>query len=395
MKTHGTTMALLPLLLACIPLLAVAQDAILGGIQDLSTRNTDFAARLYRMVASTTDDNVLLSPLTMSLGLAAVMSGSDGPTREQLLNALSLTPMDYQTVPDFFENLRTTITQNGEVGLKQAIGVVLGQEVSVVAEYEGLVEKYGGNVVKLDFGAPEAARTTINEFVQRNTGDQVKAALAAAPDAATKMMLVTGAFFKAPFALAFNATFTQDERFYVDKYHIVPVPMMFRADKYYLAYDPTLKLGILKLPMTGGAAMLVLLPDEDVDCTSIEEEITADRFTGWVRKLKKTKLEVQLPRFMLEQTYSLRNVLPALGIRDTDNLSAIGGVQEGLVLSEVVHKSAITVDETASTASGAGFNIFTSPPPRLTINRPFLFLIYHETTSSVLLMGRVVDPTKK
>ena len=46
------------------------------------------------------------------------------------------------------------------------------------------------------------------------------------------------------------------------------------------------------------------------------------------------RLEVQLPKFLLEQSYSLKGVLPALGIRDTDNLSTIGGVQEDFMLSE-------------------------------------------------------------
>lgn len=64
--------------------------------------------------------------------------------------------------------------------------------------------------------------------------------------------------------------------------------MMFRSDKYYLAYDPTLKVGILKLPCEDGMAMLVLLPDEDVDYTYIEEGITGHVFRGWVAKLKKT-----------------------------------------------------------------------------------------------------------
>lgn len=86
----------------------------------------------------------------------------------------------------------------------------------------------------------------------------------------------------------FNASNTQEERFYVNKYTIVQVPMMFRSDKYYLAYDPTLKVGILKLPCEDGTAMLVLLPNEDVDYTHIEESITGHVFRGWVAKLKKT-----------------------------------------------------------------------------------------------------------
>lgn len=69
--------------------------------------------------------------------------------------------------------------------------------------------------------------------------------------------------------------------------------MMMRSDKFYLAYDPSLKVGIVKLPCTDGTAMLVLLPDEDVDYTSVDEALTADVFLGWVAKLKKTYVKIQ------------------------------------------------------------------------------------------------------
>lgn len=74
----------------------------------------------------------------------------------------------------------------------------------------------------------------------------------------------------------------------MDRYHIVMVPMMFRADKYFLAYDRSLKVGVLKLPMADGTAMLVLLPDEDVDISTIEEEVTGEKIRAWIRQLKKT-----------------------------------------------------------------------------------------------------------
>lgn len=53
----------------------------------------------------------------------------------------------------------------------------------------------------------------------------------------------------------------------------------------------------------------------------------------------------------------------------------------------------LNVDETSDGITGdtTGFN---SLPPRLTINRPFIFLIYQEATGSVLFMGRVVNPTR-
>lgn len=100
----------------------------------------------------------------------------------------------------------------------------------------------------------------------------------------------TNPFFclSAQFSPLFNASLTQDERFYVNKYVVVMVPMMFRADKYFLAYDRFLKVGVLKLPMGDGMAMLVVLPDEDVDIIEVEEKVTGEKIRAWIRQLKKT-----------------------------------------------------------------------------------------------------------
>ncbi|MGH0151592.1 UNVERIFIED_CONTAM: hypothetical protein FKN15_031749 [Acipenser sinensis] len=109
-------------------------------------------------------------------------------------------------------------------------------------------------------------------------------------------------------------------------------------------------------------------------------------------------MEVYFPKFKLEQSYEMKKILPALGITDLFNYQAdLSGIntETGLKVSQVIHKAVIEVDEKGTEASSATVVGITgySLPPSLKINRPFLFLIYHETTNSLLFMGRVVDPT--
>ncbi|TKS65103.1 Protein Z-dependent protease inhibitor [Collichthys lucidus] len=338
----------------------VSSDTIDPSLEDLTNRNADFATRLYRAVSSRTDDNVFLSTFTLSTALAALLSATSGPTQDQLLLGLSLTGLDPETLPDLFQNLTTILQGNPALNLKQGVGIFPPQSFQVSSSYLDLLQtRFGGIAQSLAYTVPQEAIDTINRWAQDRTGDK-------------------------------------DERFYVDKYHVVMVPMMFRADKYFLAYDRSVKVGVLKLPMTDGAAMLVLLPDEEVDVTAVEEEVTAEKIKAWIRQLKKTRLEVQLPRFLLEQSYSLRDILQTLDItkmfQDDAEIINMGGVPK---LTQVYHKSVVSVDETSDDTTGGGVNVFSSLPPRLTVNRPFIFIIYHETTGSVLSMGRVIDPTKK
>ncbi|XP_029282180.1 protein Z-dependent protease inhibitor-like [Cottoperca gobio] len=389
------------LLLVGLLLLSPASSQPIGSsVQDLNNRNADFAARLYRAVSSRTDDNVFLSTFTLSAALLALLSAANGPTREQLLQGLSLTGLDSQNLPDLFQSLSTTVQQGSlDMNLREAVYILPALGFQVSSAYLDLVQtKFRGNAQSLAYTVPQEAANTINLWAQEKTGDSVKE-LVTDLDPQTQLLLATAAAYQTRFSPSFNASLTQDERFYVDKYHVVMVPMMFRTDRYFLAYDRSLKVGVLKLPMAGGAAMLVVLPDENVAVTAVEEEVTGEKIQAWIRQLKKTKLEVQLPRFLLERSYSLRDILQTLNItqvfQDDADLSNMGGDQ-GLKLTQIYHKSVMSVDESSDdVTAGGGVIVFSTPTPRLTVNRPFLLITYLQTTSTVLSIGRVLDPSRK
>uniref|UniRef100_UPI0037E758B5 serpin peptidase inhibitor, clade A (alpha-1 antiproteinase, antitrypsin), member 10a n=1 Tax=Semicossyphus pulcher TaxID=241346 RepID=UPI0037E758B5 len=391
----------IPLSLVGLVLLSlVSSQTVDPSLQDLTNRMADFAVQLYRAVSSQTDENVYLSTFTLSTGLSALLGVTSGPTQDQLLQGLSLSGLDPQSLPDLFQNLRTIVLQGGvATNLRQGVAILPSQEFKVSSSYlEQVQTKFGGNAQSLAYTVPQEAADTINHWAQENTGNQVQE-LVTNLDPQTQLLLATAASYQIRFSPSFNASFTQDERFYVDRYHIVMVPMMFRADKYFLAYDRSLKVGVLKLSMADGLAMLVVLPDEDVEVTTVEEEVTGEKIRAWMRQLKKTKLEVQLPRFLLERSYSLRDVLQTLSItrlfQDDADIINMGGAK-GPKLTQVHHKSVMSVDESSDDiTTGGGGSVFSTLPPRLTINRPFIFIIYQQTSSSVLFMGRVIDPTKK
>ncbi|XP_059212103.1 protein Z-dependent protease inhibitor-like [Centropristis striata] len=364
-------------------------------LADLTSKNVELAARLYRAVSSRSDDNVFLSTFTLNAGLLALLSAANGTTRDELLQELGLTGTDLETLPDQFQSLRTAVQP---AGLQQGVAVFPAQPFQLSQSYLDLLRKFGGIGESLSYTTPQEAANTINLWAEEATGDQVRD-LVANLDSETQLLLVTAATFQARFSPPFNVSITQDERFYVDRYHVVMVPMMFRAGKFFLAYDRQLKVGVLKLPMAGGAAMLVALPDEGVDVTVVEEDVNGGTIQNWIRQLKKTKLEVQLPRFLLERSYRLRDVLQTLSItqvfQGSAHLANMGGAS-GIKLNQVYHKCFVSVDETSDeVTAGGGASVFTSLPPRLTVNRPFLFVVYEEASGGVLAMGRVLDPSRR
>ncbi len=93
--TPSVPLSLVGLLLLSL----VSSETIDPSLEDLTNRNADFATRLYRAISSRTDDNVFLSAFTLSAGLSALLNVTSGQTQDQLLQGLSLTGLDPQTLP--------------------------------------------------------------------------------------------------------------------------------------------------------------------------------------------------------------------------------------------------------------------------------------------------------
>ncbi|TSR99386.1 Protein Z-dependent protease inhibitor [Bagarius yarrelli] len=384
-------------ILFSVILLAAAFQAqtLSSDVQELAGRSTTFATALYRKLASRSDDNFAFSPFAASLSLASLATGAKENMSTGLLEVLNLASMERDEEPD---RIPTSLQQMKEaVAQTVATGLFVDRQVQVESSFSSQVKTfYSTDVKSVEFSNTQATKASIGEYVTGNTGNKIREVLETV-DPQSQLMVISAAYFTCQ--LPFNSSFTQEERFYINKYQIVQVPMMIRSDKFYLAYDPSLKVGILRLPCNDGTAMLFLLPDENVDYTSVDEALTAEVFLEWVAKLKKTKLEVQLPRFSVDYSFSLKEILPGLGFtKFQDGVADLSGISKTseLKLSAALQKILVEVDEQGGSDAQSSSSIFMDTlPPRLTFNRPFLFLVYHEATKSLLHMGRVIDPTKK
>ena len=135
----------------------------------------------------------------------------------------------------------------------------------------------------------------------------------------------------------------------------------------------------------------------------LEDQLTAEKLIAWTspQNMGKQEVDLYLPRFKVEESYKLVPTLRALGMVDAfnDRVANFSGMtgRRGLVVSEVVHKSFVEVTEEgteAAAATGVGDAVITSLPFRESFrcDHPFLFLIKHIKTNSILFCGRVSSP---
>ena len=114
-----------------------------------------------------------------------------------------------------------------------------------------------------------------------------------------------------------------------------------------------------------------------------------------------TGLYLSLPQFKVEEKYDLRVPLEHMGMVDAfdpqkADFSGMSSTQ-GLVVSKVLHKSFVEVNEEgaeAATAMSVESRLLSAPKPKdFSCNHhPFLFVMKQNKTNSILFFGRVSSP---
>ncbi|NWI82714.1 ZPI inhibitor, partial [Dryoscopus gambensis] len=342
-------------------------------LHNFTEKNANFGFNLYRKIAMTHDNNVIISPLSVSALMGVYMLAAKGETYRQIVKGLNLHTVkdrvDHEYLPAFFKQLIGNITMNEEFLL-----------------------------VQVDFENFTQAKLFINQNINKRTKGKIPG-LFEELDRHNKLVLVDYILFKGKWVYPFNSKFTEMETFHINKYRSVQVPMMFKSDKINSTFDENLRCTVIKIPYKGNAHMLIVIPEKEGDYISIEDHLTTELVESWLGNMKTRKVDISFPKFKLEQKYKMKKLLQGLGIKKlfthSADLSHLTD-HEYTAVSQVVQKAVIEVDEEgteAAAASGSEITAFTVPPV-IKVDRPFLFMIFEETFKTLLFIGRVVDPTE-
>jgi len=109
-----------------------------------------------------------------------------------------------------------------------------------------------------------------------------------------------------------------------------------------------------------------------------------------------------MPKFKFDSNFSLKEVLAEMGMPDAfspddADFSGMAGSRE-LFISDVLHKAFVDVNEEGTEAAAATAVVvgITSAPQepsvKVSIDRPFIFLIRDIETDTILFVGRVLNP---
>ncbi len=382
---------------------------------DLSTLvagNNTFAINLYEALRPQ-DGNLVFSPYSISLALAMTYAGARNETESQMAQTMQFTLPQDQLHPAFNAldlELASEGKAQGSNGQPMQINIANAiwaeQTYHFQQAYLDLIAKnYGAAIQLADFVKNfDPVRGQINNWVSNQTKNKVNDLLApSSVDSNTRMVLVNAIYFKADWAVPFDANTTSDSTFTLLDGSQSQVKMMNNSELG-LNYVKGDGYQAVELPYNGNtAAMDIIMPD-DGNFQNFESTLNAQNLNDIFSSMNTMPIALGLPKFTFTTDFSLSDQLKSLGMTDAfdSNKADFSGMtgNHDLFISDVVHKAFVAVDEKGTEAAAATAVIMQamSAPPiqkvHLVIDHPFIFVIRDLTSGQILFIGRVLNPAQ-
>lgn len=378
----------------------------------LAEGNIAFASDFYALLKEK-DGNIIFSPFSISLAISMATAGAETTTEEVMMNALRMTLPEEEVYPAF-NALILSIQESEDIKVNELSGSHFTLNIAnslwgqAGLEFktpflDTLARYFGAGMYTVDFQHdPEAGRVAVNDWVADETEDKIKDLIPeGVVNELTRLILANAIYFNGSWLYPFLDEATTQESFTLLDGSATTVDMM-KMNATDLAYLKGEGYQAVSLPyLSPDFSMLVLVPDEG-NFTAVESTLNPDMLKQIISQMQSAQVALQMPKFDFETTTNANEILVAMGMGeafdpDAADFSGITG-EQSLYITDVLHKATIMVDESGTEAAAATavvMGIKSAPPEdpiKLVIDRPFLFMIRHEPTGTILFMGRVVEP---
>jgi serpin B len=265
-----------------------------------------------------------------------------------------------------------------------------------------LARDYGAGLRTADFERdPAGARSDINSWVSGQTRGKIPSLLGPGDvDPSTRLVLVNAVYLNAKWLQPFAHDQTMPAAFHAPA-GTVQVPTMHQTGTF--GYLQGSGYQALELRYQGGRlAFDVVLPSPG-GLGPVLARVARQGPLALVGGLRRTQVQVALPKFRLTTHVELADPLRALGMQlafepGRADLSGIADKPGYLYVKAVVHEAYLDVDEAGTEAAAAtgvgvvGTAVPLPPKTKFIADRPFVFVLRDLKTGAVLFTGVVSRP---
>ncbi len=380
-------------------------------IQKAISGNNRFSLELYAHLSRTEPGSFICSPYSVVNNLALALPGTQGNTQAQMAWTLHAQGgVNNYILGQRF--LAQSIASSGDTQDQKLIianGIWLQKGMKLLPAYESLIkESFQVTPQFVDFSRPGDAAKQINAWVARNTQGMIGGLVEPGSLQDKLMFMGNAVYFLGRWKHPFHERDTKEDKFWLTPRQHAPVKLM-NQQRYRIYYEND-RFQAVRIPYLWGEgdrlSMIVFLPRDKDGLPALEKEAQS----AIAAAHKGFELEIVnlfLPRFGIDSTFSLKDALLALGLKDAFNPMAadframsrgpevmIGGMEQKAVIK--VHEKGTEV--AAASGLRAKALVGRSIDPKIYTFRadhPFFFTIEQEKTGCIVFMGRFAGPASR
>ena len=204
-------------------------------------------------------------------------------------------------------------------------------------------------------------------------------------ESSVQMILLNAVYFKGIWRNKFKEMYTKEKPFYNLGKEEILVDTMTQLTRF--RYYEDNKMQAVELPFEKDhISALVILPRENMDINRYIMSLEKDTLYNIVNNLKTSKVNLELPKFELEFSTSLKEVLQYMGMEiPFSDYADFSGLREknNLKIDDVLHKTYLKVYEDGCEAAAVTAVVIkvtsAAPTPEkiyeMKVNRQFLFIL--------------------
>jgi serine protease inhibitor len=355
---------------------------------------------LVKLMAERSDENIVISPLSLELALGMVYAGCTGTSADELRNVVGFSPQTGSQevrVPgmDLVSSLPPTIT------LKIANSLWSDPSTKLRPTFESKVKDlFGAEIQSTDLQTPGAMKA-INDWVAKATENRITDLIQKPPK--PPLVLIDAVYFKGAWENAFPAG--QDFPAQFSRKHGGPCQVTMMKRSLSAPYLETDDFQAIKLPYTGGGLeMVLILPAKGTDLGAVVQRLSNASWKSTIDQFTAGSGTISLPRFKATFRDSLIDPLAQLGIKAIFEPSADFAPMfedpRKFFVSNIIQQTYLRVDEKGSEAAAAtavqieasAMRAAPKKPFNLVFDRPFLFAITDDQSGQLLFAGVLCDP---
>lgn len=356
----------------------------------------DFSAELFER-SHKKGENLLISPLSVFTALAMSSKGANGETLKEFEKLFG---MEETSAGLFLSAYLSNLPQGEKYKLYPANSIWWTDDERFTIN-EAFVKK-NAELFKAEIYKAPFDNTTlrdINNWVDLRTDGMIKKILETIGKDDI-MCLINALSFEAEWDETYSKHSGKTETFISEKGEKQKCRLMHSEESVYIEDDNT--KGFVKYYKDKKYAFVALLPDEDVKFSSYVKKLSGEKLENLLSNKEDTTVYAAIPKFSYDYSVKLNEILKEMGMTKAfdpymADFSGIGRSTKGnIYISEVIHKTTITVDEMGTKAGAATALVYKDSaapmdPKIVTLNRPFIYLIIDTQNNLPIFIGSVAD----